>query len=137
MLTGLHHVTLNVTDLGRARAFYEGVLGLRVDQDFPGEKLRLRFGENARLVLRPLLPGTPPGDRFSERRVGLDHLAIGVSGRGEVERLAEVLREAGVTADLHHDPMGPAMVTFRDPDNFQWEFFEETPGHGEQNLTSG
>ena len=45
VLTGFHHVTLNVTDLSRARAFYEGVLGLEVDQDFPGEKLRLRIGE--------------------------------------------------------------------------------------------
>ena len=56
MPTGFHHVTLNVTDLARARAFYEGVLGLRVDQDFPGEKLRLRIGGNDRLVLRPPLP---------------------------------------------------------------------------------
>jgi catechol 2,3-dioxygenase-like lactoylglutathione lyase family enzyme len=52
--TGFHHVTLNVTDLARARAFYEGILGFTVDQDFPGEKLRLRFGASslARLVLR-------------------------------------------------------------------------------------
>jgi glyoxylase I family protein len=59
MLTGFHHITLNVNDLSRARAFYEGILGLRVDQDFPGEKLRLRIGENDRLVLRPPLSGTP------------------------------------------------------------------------------
>jgi Glyoxalase/Bleomycin resistance protein/Dioxygenase superfamily len=82
MLTGFHHVTVNVTDLSRARAFYEGVLGLEEDQDFPGEKLRLRIGETGRLVLRPPLPGTASGDRFSEQRIGLDHLAIGVSGRG-------------------------------------------------------
>ena len=125
VLTGFHHITLNVTDLSRARAFYEGVLGLRVDQDFPGEKLRLRIGETGRLVLRPPLPGTPPGDRFSERRVGLDHLAIGVSSRAELEQLAEALRRNGVSADLHHDPLGPAVVSFRDPDNVQWEFFEE------------
>lgn len=126
MLTGFHHVTLNVTDLSRARAFYEGVLGLTVDQDFPGEKLRLRIGETDRLVLRPPLPGTPSGDRFSEQRIGLDHLAIGVSSLQELERLAEVLRRSGVAVDLHHDPTGPAMVTFRDPDNIQWEFFEQT-----------
>ena len=125
VLTGFHHVTLNVTDLSRARAFYEGVLGLEVDQDFPGEKLRLRIGETGRLVLRPPLPGTPSGDRFSEQRIGLDHLAIGVSGHGELEQLAEVLRRNGVAADLHHDPLGPAVVTFRDPDNIQWEFFEQ------------
>jgi catechol 2,3-dioxygenase-like lactoylglutathione lyase family enzyme len=125
VLTGFHHVTLNVTDLSRARAFYEGVLGLEVDQDFPGEKLRLRIGETGRLVLRPPLPGTPSGDRFKEQRIGLDHLAIGVSGREELKRLAEVLRRNGVAADLHHDPLGPAVVTFRDPDNIQWEFFEQ------------
>jgi catechol 2,3-dioxygenase-like lactoylglutathione lyase family enzyme len=112
-------------DRGRLQAD-EGVLGLKVDQDFPGEKLRLRIGETDRLVLRPPLPGTPSGDRFSEQRIGLDHLAIGVSSLQQLERLAEVLRRSGVAADLHHDPMGPAIVTFRDPDNIQWEFFEQT-----------
>lgn len=126
MPTGFHHITLNVTDLARARAFYEGVLGLRVDQDFPGEKLRLRIGDDDRLVLRPPLPGTPPGDHFTERRIGLDHLAIGVASRAELEQLTEALRRNGTAADLHHDPLGPAMVTFRDPDNIQWEFFEQS-----------
>ncbi len=125
MPTGFHHVTLNVTDLPRARAFYEGVLGFVVDQDFPGEKLRFRIGDGGRLVLRPPLPGTPAGDRFSERRIGLDHIAVGVASRAELDQLAELLRLAGVTADLHDDPLGPAMISFRDPDNFQWEFFEE------------
>jgi len=124
MPTGFHHITLNVTDLARSRAFYEGVLGLTVDQDFPGEKLRLRFSDQGRLVLKPPLPGTPAGDQFSERRIGLDHLAIGVSSRAELDELTDTLRRNGITADLHHDPLGPAMVVFRDPDNIQLEFFE-------------
>jgi catechol 2,3-dioxygenase-like lactoylglutathione lyase family enzyme len=121
-----HHITLRVSDLGRARAFYEGVLGLSVDQDFPGEKLRLRLGRTAtRLVLVPPLPGTPSGDRFDERRIGMDHLAIGVPA-GEVARLARTLDDAGVpNSGVNADPLGPAMITFRDPDNVQWEFFEE------------
>jgi hypothetical protein len=41
-------------------------------------------------------------------------------------RLAEVLRRNDVAADLHRDPDGPAFVTFRDPGNIQWEFFEQT-----------
>lgn len=125
MLIGFHHIVLNVTDLARARAFYEGILGLPAVQESPGESLRLRIGENDRLILRPPLAGTPSGDQFSERRVGLDHLAIGVPGREEVERLAEVLRANGVVADLHSNTLGGAMVTFRDPDNIQWEFFEQ------------
>ena len=77
-------------------------------------------------MLHPPLQDTPSGDRFSEQRIGLDHLAIGVSSFQELERLAEVLRRNGVAADLHHDPLGPAIVTFRDPDNIQWELFEQT-----------
>ena len=127
MPAGFHHITLNVTDLERARAFYCGLLGFRVDQDFPGEKLRLRLDSTStRLVLRPAPPGTPPGDRFSELRVGLDHIALGAT-RAEMEELARTLQAAGVAADLHLDRAGyNEMVTFRDPDNFQWEFFEET-----------
>jgi len=77
-------------------------------------------------VLRPPLPGTPSGDRFSEQLIGLDHPAIGVSSLQELQRFAEVLRRNDVAADLHHDPMGPAIVTFRDPDDIQWEFSEQT-----------
>ena len=35
MLTGFHHVTLRVTDLSRARAFYEGVPAMVTFRD-PG-----------------------------------------------------------------------------------------------------
>lgn len=119
----VHHITLNVSDLERSRAFYVGVLGLTVDQDFPGEKLRFRLdGTATRIVLKPALPGTPAGDRFTERRIGLDHIAIGVPV-GAAARYAAVLDAAGVpNSGVKPDD---AMITFRDPDNVQWEFFEE------------
>jgi catechol 2,3-dioxygenase-like lactoylglutathione lyase family enzyme len=126
--SGFHHVTLNVTDLQRARAFYEGVLGFEVDQDFPGSKLRLRVGESrARLVLCPP-PGAVDGDRFSEYRIGLDHISFGAS-LADIDRMATALAAAGVRADLSHDPLGTAVLCFRDPDNIALEFFEEVaPG---------
>jgi hypothetical protein len=31
----------------------------------------------------------------------------------------------GAAVDVHQEPLGPEIVRFRDPDNFQWEFFEE------------
>jgi glyoxylase I family protein len=121
-----HHITLRVADLERSRAFYHGILGLTIDQDFQGEKLRFRLsGTATRLVLVPPLPGTPAGDRFTEHRIGLDHIAIGVPV-GEVARLAELLDAASVpNSGVKADRMGPAMITFRDPDNIQWEFFEQ------------
>jgi len=128
MVTGFHHITLNVNDLEQSRRFYQALPGFAIDQDIPGEKLRFRIGEAAaRLVLVPPLPGTPEGDRFSERRIGLDHLAIGVSSREDLESTLEVLRSIGAdTEGIHLDRGGEvAMITFRDPDNIQWEFFEE------------
>jgi glyoxylase I family protein len=127
--SGIHHLTLRVTDLARSRRFYEGVLGLAVDQDFPPEpgyrgKLRLRLADGTRIVLVPALPGTPEGDLFSERRIGLDHISLGVPGR-ELERLAGELRAADVpTSGIQHDAQGPALVCFRDPDNIAWECFQ-------------
>jgi catechol 2,3-dioxygenase-like lactoylglutathione lyase family enzyme len=37
-IAGIHHVTFNVTDLDRARDFYEGVLGLEKDHDLGGRE---------------------------------------------------------------------------------------------------
>jgi glyoxylase I family protein len=130
-IAGVHHVTFAVTDLDRARDFYEGVLGLTKDQDFEGYKLRFKLGPYSRLVLVKPLPGTPTGDRFSEFRIGLDHISLGVPDRANLERLVGVLTAAGIEnsgiqrdkADPEH---GPGLVCFRDPDNIAWEFFEET-----------
>jgi catechol 2,3-dioxygenase-like lactoylglutathione lyase family enzyme len=128
MVNGFHHITLHVSDLDRSRRFYQALPGFVVDQDFPGSKLRFRIGATAaRLVLVPPLPGTPAGDRFSERRIGLDHLAVGVPGRARLDDLLAALRAMGAETDgIHLDRSGDAaMITFRDPDNIQWEFFEE------------
>ena len=67
----------------------------------------------------------PRATRFSEYRIGLDHIAIAAT-REEVSRLTEQLRAAGLAADLHRNRGSEhVIVTFRDPDNIQWEFFEE------------
>jgi glyoxylase I family protein len=129
MLVGFHHVTLRVTDLGRSRAFYSALSEFTLDQDFPDlGKLRFRIGQTgARLVLCAPLPGSPTGDRFDEHRTGLDHLAVGVvGGREALTHLDEALRRIGAVTDgIHVDRAGElAMITFRDPDNIQWEFFE-------------
>jgi len=130
MLVGVHHVTLRVTDLDRARAFYSALPEFLLDQDFPDlGKLRYRIGQTrTRLVLCAPLPGTPAGDRFEERRIGLDHIAVGVTGGREALVVLEgALRRIGAITDgIHLDRAGhQAMITFRDPDNVQWEFFEE------------
>ena len=43
----------------------------------------------------------------------------------DLDRLANALAAAGIPANLDHDPLGPAVLCVRDPDNIALEFFEE------------
>ena len=58
-------------------------------------------------------------------RIGLDHLAVGIGSRAELDRMAGALRAARVPVEINHDVLGNTIVHFRDPDNLQWELFEE------------
>jgi glyoxylase I family protein len=121
--TGIHHITLRVGDLERSRAFFQGVLGFEVQEADP-ELSFFQVGDTL-VALRPPLDGTAPGDRFSEYRVGVDHLAFAVPDRAQLERAVEALRGAHVaTEGIETDPLlGKEYVCFRDPDNVQWEFY--------------
>jgi undecaprenyl-diphosphatase len=130
LLTGLHHVTLRVSDLERSRAFYSALPCFVLDQDFPDlDKLRYRVGTTRMwlvLVARP--PGTPAGDRFDEHRIGLDHLAVGVhGGRRALDDLERALRSLDADTDgvQRHRAGASSTITFRDPDRVRWEFFED------------
>jgi catechol 2,3-dioxygenase-like lactoylglutathione lyase family enzyme len=140
-VNGLHHVTIRVQDPDRAREFYEETLGLPfieipVDQAFvqewrgnpaEGTLLATQIGSTF-LILAPPLEGTPDDDRFSERRIGVDHLAFGVDDPAVLEEVAAALEGASVpTAGVEIDPvLGKEYVAFRDPDHVQWEFYLAT-----------
>jgi catechol 2,3-dioxygenase-like lactoylglutathione lyase family enzyme len=137
-VTSLHHVAIRVQDPGRSRAFYENILGLSflelpVGSDMTsawrgtpseGTLLATQAGDTF-VILEPPLEGTPEDDRFSERRIGIDHLAFGVDDRGSLDDLVERLRAERVeTEGVEHDPvLDKNYVAFRDPDNVQWEFY--------------
>jgi glyoxylase I family protein len=74
-------------------------------------------------VLHLPLSGTDADDRFDEHRIGLDHVALGVDEESDLTDLAARLSAAGLPADLHTDRTGSPMLTFRDPDDVQWELF--------------
>ena len=140
-VSGLHHVTIRVQDPDRARDFYEKTLGLPfmeipVDQAFvtgwkdnppDGMLLATQIGSTF-LIIAPPLEGTPDDDRFSERRIGVDHLAFGVDDPAVLDEVVSALEEASVTtAGIETDPvLGKPYVAFRDPDNVQWEFYLAT-----------
>lgn len=136
----LHHVAIRVQDQEAAKRFYEEVLGLSfmpipvpsetssIWRGSPSEgRLEATQAGSTYVILAPPLEGTPADDRFSEYRIGVDHLAFGVDDRAELEKLVESLRSAGVqTEGIEVDPvLGKEYVCFRDPDNVQWEFYTE------------
>ncbi len=137
-VANLHHVLLRVQDVERSRSFYEDVLELRFGEIPVGEAttgiwrgnpkegslLATQAGDTF-VILAPPLEGTPADDRASEYRIGVDHLAFGVDDPAALEGLVERLRAAGVeTAGIETDPaLDKPYVSFRDPDNVQWEYY--------------
>ena len=62
-------------------------------------------------------------ERFSEFRVGLDHVAFGCADRDELEQRARHLDGLGVTHGGVVDAHYGSGVSFRDPDGIALEFF--------------
>lgn len=122
-VSGIHHITLRLTDKSKSANFYENVLGFPVDRS-EEERYRFFVGDT-RIVLKDALPGTPEGDRFSEFRIGVDHMALTVNDRGQLLKVLERLAENGVVTEgiQSEHPRPKEFVCFRDPDNIQWEFF--------------
>ena len=117
----VHHLCLTVSDVGRARDFYTGLLGFEVALEL-GPKVLLSNG-GAVLALGPAPERAVPGDRFDENRVGLDHLSLGVASPAELGEAARLLDARGVPRGEIQElgPLGLAVLAFRDPDNIQLE----------------
>jgi glyoxylase I family protein len=123
-------VALTVRDAERSAAWYGELLGMEVVLQSDGDDVRFRVmmhpGSGWIMGVReyPARKDTA----FDEFRTGLDHLAFGVSSRSELEAWETALRERGVTfTPITETPIG-SVITFRDPDNIQLEFWLPAAG---------
>ncbi len=129
-LTGISHVGLTVRDVAASETFYTEILGLvRVFVE-PHS-----VGEGYAVVMTR--PGTalflgldhhPDADKqvFSERRTGLDHLALSVENREDLDRWVSYLDGHGIehsTIVDFDEPAPHAQLTLRDPDGIPVELF--------------
>lgn len=121
----VHHITLTVTDLTRSADFYMRHFGFQPLVDLGTRKLMT----NGHLILAVTLPSDggapiPAGDRFSENRVGLDHVSLTVGSLAELEAAAAYFDEQGVAHGKINDlgsGFGIYVMAVRDPDNIQLE----------------
>jgi glyoxylase I family protein len=124
-ITGFHHVSFSVNDVDRSARWYGDVLGFEIVLDNRGphfRRVRLRHPDcGITVTLTGHHRGS--GDRFSEVRTGLDHLAFSVAS-GDIEAWKRRFEEHGVEhSEIRSFADGGGIITLRDPDNIQLEVF--------------
>jgi catechol 2,3-dioxygenase-like lactoylglutathione lyase family enzyme len=119
MIAGIHHATFLTADLVRARAFYEGVLGLhldakRPDMSYDGVWYDVALNQQLHLMVLP----DPAAGLPRPAHGGRDrHVALLVS---DWAKLIERLDDAGIAYTLSQS--GRRAVFCRDPDQNALEF---------------
>ena len=117
---GLNHIIMTIKDVKTSQAFYGELLGFEIKSIADG--FFLMTGGVAIFFFpsnRPI-----PDDRFSEFRIGLDHLSFTAPSEAALQSLAGKLKDAGVdTKGVETYHTGNKYVAFRDPDNIQLEYW--------------
>jgi glyoxylase I family protein len=121
-------VILTVSDAARSAAWYCDLLGLPETGRYvqPGGRVAsVQLGQPRSALELCLVEHGEEAGTFSEFRAGLDHLEFVVSRRSELDSWASRLDELGIRHSGVKQPAytANAMLTFRDPDNIQLEFF--------------
>jgi catechol 2,3-dioxygenase-like lactoylglutathione lyase family enzyme len=115
---------LATTDAARARAFYEGVLGLRFVSDDPFAVVYNVRGVELRLQKVPQLD-PQPHTALGWSVTGIDKVVADIAGRGgKFERFPPMQQDA---AGIWQSPSGARIAWFRDPDGNLLSLTEASP----------
>lgn len=90
-IPAINHVILTVSDIAQSRKFYGDLLGFEL-HEVPAQYGRLIYFPVAGHAQVWLIQHnqTPPGDRFSEFRIGLDHLAFTVPDKAFLDAIPTI-----------------------------------------------
>lgn len=121
--TRLGAVTLQVADLERSLAFYEGLLGLKLLAREAG-RARLGAGDGAPLITLCERPGARPVPRRG--RLGLYHAALLLPDRPSLGRFLRHVGAAGVRVGMADHLFSEALY-LTDPDGLGIEVYADRP----------
>jgi glyoxylase I family protein len=122
----LTHVALTVRDLAVSAPWYEELFDADpvIDEDTdPNMHHTVYLLANGSLIGLHQHETPAPNEKFSEYRVGLDHVAFGCKDRGELEKWSRRLDELGIEHGEIKDATYGSGLSFRDPDGIALEFF--------------
>ncbi len=125
-LQGTHHVAIICSDYARSKAFYVGLLGLRVIAEHYREardswKLDLGLPDGTQIELFSF--PAPPARPSRPEACGLRHLSFAVA---DVQHCKQQLEQQGVAVeDIRVDEYtGRRFTFFADPDGLPLELYE-------------
>jgi catechol-2,3-dioxygenase len=116
-----------IPDLSVSRPWYRALIGTDpiVDTADPNgfQHVVFMLGNGTVFGIHQHDRPAPDGERFSELRTGLDHVAFGCANRTELEQWAGRLDELGIEHSGIVDVDYGSVLNFRDPDGIALEFF--------------
>jgi glyoxylase I family protein len=124
---GVTFLGLSVVDASRSAAWYSALLGMDTVREYDdpdghvGEVLLREPRTGFELGLIAHRRNT--GGRFDEVRTGLDHVEFGTASRQDLEAWVAHLDALHIEHSGMKETAHGALVTFRDPDNIQLEFY--------------
>jgi catechol-2,3-dioxygenase len=128
---GLAHVALTVRDVDVSGPWYRQLLGsdpVLDEQTDAGFRHLVWVLDGGTLLGIHQHERGVPDERFTEFRVGLDHVGFGCADRGELEKWMDRLNELGIPHGGVVDAGYGSGLSFRDPDGIALEFFAPPSG---------
>ena len=123
---GLTHIALTVRDVEISGPWYRQLLGsdpvLDEHTDAGFRHLVWVLDGGTLFGIHQHERGVPD-ERFTEFRVGLDHVGFGCADRGALEKWMDRLNELGINHGGIVDAGYGSGLSFRDPDGIALEFF--------------
>ncbi|MEP6947929.1 MAG: VOC family protein [Ginsengibacter sp.] len=127
MLNRIHHISIICSDYERSKAFYTGVLGLKIVREtFRKERqsFKLDLSLNGVYIVELFSFPSPPQRPSGPEATGLRHLAFEVD---DLDNTIEILKKSNIVAEpIRTDETTNKRFTFfADPDDLPIELYEK------------